>query len=443
MRITAIDTRVVNAEMRNWVFVRVETDQSGLFGWGEATLEWKTRGVVGAVEDLKPLVLGRDPRDIEQAVRVMKKHSFWRLGVIGVSAISGIEIALWDIVGKALGVPVWRLLGGKVRDKVRVYTHLGMGDMRAVYETNDKGPLVERALEVIAKGYGAFKAVFIPYTHYTAPLPDVDKVASLMSALRAAVGPKVEIMVDFHGRPASAAAALAYIDALRPARPMFVEEPVPPGEIASLKAVAAHARIPLATGERLIDRVEFHDLLAARAVDVIQPDICHCGGLLEAKKIAAMAEAVSVGVAPHNPLGPIAGAAALHFAVSTPNHVIQEEMVGAVPWYSEVVRGPIRMVDGFWQVPEGPGLGVEVDEAECARHPVRPRGAAYRECDPRRRHNRRLVTRCPGASTARLHSSPALAAGSAKRSRGRLCVRARALSSLSETRQTVRRSPRA
>ena len=176
MRITAIDTRVVNAEMRNWVFVRVETDQPGLFGWGEATLEWKTRGVVGAVEDLKPLVLGRDPRDIEQAVRVMKKHSFWRLGVIGVSAISGIEIALWDIVGKALGVPVWRLLGGKVRDKVRVYTHLGMGDMRAVYETNDKGPLVERALEVIAKGYGAFKAVFIPYTHYTAPLPDVDKV---------------------------------------------------------------------------------------------------------------------------------------------------------------------------------------------------------------------------------------------------------------------------
>jgi galactonate dehydratase len=244
--------------------------------------------------------------------------------------------------------------------------------MRAVYETYDEGPLVERALEVVSKGYGAFKAVFIPFTHYTAQLPQVDKVANLMSALRAAVGPRVEIMVDFHGRPASAAAALAYIDALRPARPMFVEEPVPPGEIASLKAVALHAKIPLATGERLIDRIEFHDLLAARAVDVIQPDICHCGGLLEAKKIAAMAEAVSVGVAPHNPLGPIAGAAALQFALSTPNHVIQEEMVGAVPWYSEVVRGPIRMVDGFWQAPEAPGLGVEIDEAACARHPFAP-----------------------------------------------------------------------
>jgi galactonate dehydratase len=131
-------------------------------------------------------------------------------------------------------------------------------------------------------------------------------------------------MVDFHGRPASAAAALAYIKALEPGRPMFVEEPVPPGETGALEHVAQRTSVPLATGERLVDRLEFHDLLATRAIDIIQPDICHCGGLLEAKKIAAMTEAVSVGVAPHNPLGPIAGAAALHFAVSTPNHVIQE-----------------------------------------------------------------------------------------------------------------------
>jgi galactonate dehydratase len=150
----------VNAEMRNWVFVRVET--SGLYGWGEATLEWKTRAVAGAVEDLAPLLLGRDPRDIEQLVRVMKKQSFWRLGVIGMSAVSGIELALWDILGKSLGVPVWRLLGGKVRDRVKVYTHLGLGDMRAVYETLDAEPLVQRAREVADKGYHAFKAVFIP-----------------------------------------------------------------------------------------------------------------------------------------------------------------------------------------------------------------------------------------------------------------------------------------
>jgi galactonate dehydratase len=372
LKITGITTRVVNADMRNWVFVRVETDQPGLYGWGEATLEWKTHAVVGAVQDLAPLMVGRDPRDIEQAVRVMRKHSFWRLGVIGMSAISGIELALWDIFGKWLGQPVWRLLGGKVRDRVKVYTHLGLGDMRAVYETLDEEPLVQRAADVVGKGYRALKAVFIPYSGYSAPLPDVDKVARLMEALRATVGPEVEIMVDFHGRPASAAAALAYIDALAPGRPMFVEEPLPPGETEALKQVALKSRVPLATGERLVDRVEFDELFRARAIDIAQPDICHCGGLLEAKKIAAMAEAASVGVAPHNPLGPIAGAAALHFAVSTPNHVIQEEMVGAVPWYFDVVRGPIRMVDGFWQVPDAPGLGIEVDEAVCEKHPYRP-----------------------------------------------------------------------
>jgi len=369
VKIVAVTTRVVNAEMRNWVFVRIETDQDGLFGWGEATLEWKTKSVVGAIEDLAPLIVGRDPRDIEQLVRILKKHSFWRLGVIGMSAISGIEIALWDILGKSLGVPVWRLLGGQVRDKVKVYTHLGLGDMRAVYETLELEPLVQRAAQVVENGYQAFKAVFIPYSHYSPTVKDIDKVAGLMQALREAVGNDVEIMVDFHGRPASSAAALAYIDAVAPGRPMFVEEVLPPGETGALVQVANKTHVPIATGERLVDRPEFADLLRTGAVDIIQPDICHCGGILEAKKIAAMAEAVSVGVAPHNPLGPIAGVAALHFAVSTPNHVIQEEMVGAVPWYFEVVRGPIKMIDGYWQVPQAPGLGIDVDEIVCARHP--------------------------------------------------------------------------
>lgn len=358
--------------MRNWVFVKVETDTPGLHGWGEATLEWKTKAVVGAVEDLAPLLIGTDPRDIEQAVRILRKHSFWRLGAIGMSAVSGIELALWDIFGKDQGVPVWRLLGGKVRDKVRVYTHLGLGDMRAVYETLDEAPLVERAREVVEKGYQAFKAVFIPYTHMTASVANIDKVGRMMEALRSAVGPSVEIMVDFHGRPGTIGAALAYIEALAPGRPLFVEEPLPPGDMAGLAAIAAKTSVPLATGERLVERDEFATLLSGRAIDIIQPDICHCGGLLEAKKIAAMAEAASIGVAPHNPLGPIAGVAALHFAVSTPNHVIQEEMVGAVPWYFEVVRGPIRMVDGHWQVPEAPGLGIEVDEKACAAHPYEP-----------------------------------------------------------------------
>ena len=360
---------MVNAEMRNWIFVRVDTDSDGLYGWGEATCEWKTRAVAGAIADLEPLLTGRDPRDIEQLVRTMKKHSFWRLGVIGMSAISGIEIALWDILGKWLNQPVWRLLGGKVRDCVKVYTHLGLGDMRAVYESNRVDPIVERALDVVGRGYKALKAVFIPYTHYHAPLPEVNRVAEIMRELRKAVGDDIEIMVDFHGRPASIGAALAYIQALEPGRPMFVEEVLQPGDAPAMARVAAQTKVPLACGERLVERSEFDELFRLRAIDIAQPDICHCGGLLEAKKIAAMAETASIGVAPHNPLGPIAGVAALHFAVSTPNHVIQEEMVGAVPWYEEVVEGPIRMVDGCWQVPEAPGLGIAVNEKACAAHP--------------------------------------------------------------------------
>jgi len=170
MRITGVSTRIVNAEMRNWIFVRVDTDVDGLYGWGEATLEWKTRSVDGAVKDLEPLIIGRDPRDIEQLVRLMTKQSFWRLGVIGMSAISGIEIALWDIFGKSVSLPVWRLLGGQVRDRVKVYTHLGMGDMRAVYESMQIDRLTERARAVVAAGYHALKPSLSPTPTTRPPL---------------------------------------------------------------------------------------------------------------------------------------------------------------------------------------------------------------------------------------------------------------------------------
>ncbi len=372
MKITAIDARVCNAEMRNWIFVRVETDVPGLIGWGEATLEFKTRAVIGAVEDFAPMLTGHDPRDIEQAMQIMTRHSFWRMGVIGMSAISGIEMALWDIMGKELGVPVWRLLGGKVRDRLRTYTHLGLGDMRAVYETETSARLVALASDVVARGYDAFKVVCIPYTHYVAPNRDIDRVARLMCDLRDAVGPAVDIMVDFHGRPASAAAARPYLDAMAAARVMFVEEPVPPEDMAGLADIARGSSVPIAAGERLIGRSAFAQALAARAFHVAQPDICHVGGLMETKRIAAMAETAGVGLAPHNPLGPIAGIAALHFGISTPNVIIQEEMSGAVPWYDDVVQWPISRRAGSWELPEKPGLGLEVDEAVLAAHPFAP-----------------------------------------------------------------------
>ncbi|TCR62290.1 enolase C-terminal domain-like protein [Bosea sp. BK604] len=371
IKITDIQTVVVNAEMRNWIFVKVVTDQDGLYGWGEASLNWKTRAVTGAVEDLKPLLIGKDPRDIEQILRILNKHSYYRLGIIGATAISGIEHALWDIFGKSLDLPVWRLLGGKTRDSVRVYTHLGLGDMKSVYETFDEGALRDKALAVVEQGYDALKVVFIPYAHFSVGIPARKHVGKLMRVLRDAVGDHVDIMIDFHGRPASIAGALQFIEELAPYNPMFCEEPVIPGDTEAMRLVTERAGCPIATGERLVGFKEFEPLFAAKACHIVQPDLNHTGGILEGKRIAAAAEQAFMGVAPHNPNGPIAGAAALHFDVSTPNFVIQEEMSGAVPWYDDVVSVPMKRTGSAWAVPEAPGLGVEVNEREAAKHPFK------------------------------------------------------------------------
>ena len=372
MKITSVSARVCNAEMRNWVFVRIETDVPGLIGWGEATLEFKTRAVMGAIADIEPMLLGQDPRSIENCFQIMNRHGFWRMGIIGMSAISGIEMALWDILGKHLGVPVWQLLGGSVREHLRTYTHLGLGDMRAVYESTTSAGIVELAKQVTQAGYDALKVVCIPYSHYVSGNADVDRVGRMVGDLRDAVGPDIDIMVDFHGRPASVNAALDYINVLADARVMFVEEPVPPEDLGGLSEVTRRSPVPVAAGERLVGRREFDPALKARAFNIAQPDICHTGGLWEAKKIAAMAETSGVGIAPHNPLGPIAGVAALHFGISTHNVIIQEEMSGAVPWYGEVVDWPIERRPGRWDKPALPGLGIEVNEKVIEAHPFVP-----------------------------------------------------------------------
>jgi galactonate dehydratase len=368
LKITDIKTVVVNAQMRNWVFVKVETDTPGLDGWGEASLEWKTRAVAAAVEDLKPFILGDDPTRIEHIYQKLYRQPFFRPGVIGLSAISGIEQACWDILGKQLGVPVYKLLGGAVRDKVRMYTHLGGGEMSAVYESFDSRRVIELALEVVARGYTAVKVVFVPYSEPLMGAPYAKKLAAVMGKLREAVGDRVDIMVDFHGRTYPAV-AIEYINAIAEYRPYFCEEPVPPENIDALAEVCRAVRVPIATGERLATRHQFREVLEKRAAHVIQPDLCHCGGLLEAKKISAMAEAYYVGVAPHNPLGPIANAAALHFALSTPNFLIQEDMLADVPWRWEVVESSLSTENGYWLPSDAPGLGVTVNEAAAARYP--------------------------------------------------------------------------
>jgi galactonate dehydratase len=371
MRITDIKTLVVNAKMRNWVFVKVETDQPGLYGWGEGTLEWKTRAVVGCVEDFKPMLLGRDPTRIEFLWQIMYRHSFWRLGVIGTTAMSAIEQACWDIFGKSLGLPVYRLLGGRVRDKVRMYTHLGGGEMKAVYETYEAGPLIERAQTVIEQGYEAVKVVVVPLSQPLMGLPAVNHFASLIAKLRESVGDKVDIMIDFHGRTTTGQ-AIEYIRAVEDLRPFFCEEPVPPEQPDALLEVRRSVRCPIATGERLATRWDFRRVCELQACHVIQPDLSHCGGLLEARKIASMAETYLMGVAPHNPNGPVANVVALHFDLSTPNFLIQEDMLADVPWRFDVVRANLRRDGGYWLAPEEPGLGVDINEAEARKHPFEP-----------------------------------------------------------------------
>lgn len=372
LKITRVETIVVNAEMRNWIFVKVYTSDDGLYGWGEASLNWKTNAAVNAIRDMSRMVIGKDPRDIEYCLECMKKQSYYKLGIIGATAISGIEQALWDICGKYYSVPVWRLLGGKVRDKVRVYTHLGLGDMRSVYETFETTRLVEKTQAVVAMGYDALKVVFIPYSGYVAGNAQRRQVGRLMGALREAVGPDIDIMIDFHGRPASTACALDYIKELVPYNPMFCEEPVQPGDTESLKFVTEHAGCAIAGGERLVGFDSFIPVFAEKALHIAQPDLSHTGGILEGKRIAALAAAHMIGIAPHNPNGPIAGAVALHYDISVPNFVIQEEMSKAVPWYEDVViSSPIRRNGAFWEIPTEPGLGVEVNEKEAAKHPYK------------------------------------------------------------------------
>jgi galactonate dehydratase len=368
MEIEGVDTVIVNAEMRNWVFVKVTTDVPGLVGWGEATLEWKTRAVDGAVRDLEPMIVGEDPRRIEHLYQKMHRQSFWRQGVIGMSAISGIEQALWDIRGKDLGVPVYELLGGRVRDRVRMYTHLGGGDMEAVYETFEVDPLIEKAQKVIEDGYTAVKVVFVPYSKPLEGIPKTRQFAKLMGSLREAVGEEIDIMIDFHGRT-TPAMAIEYIQAVEDFNPYFCEEPVPPENVDALLEVRSSVDAQIATGERLVRRDQFRPLFENRACHVIQPDLCHCGGLFEARKIAAMAETYEMGVAPHNPLGPVANAAALHFALSTPNFLIQEDMLQDVPWRWDVVESSLETEDGYWLPTDEPGLGVSVDEDAAAEHP--------------------------------------------------------------------------
>lgn len=371
MKITSVEPLIVNAMLRNWIFVRIETDSSDLYGWGEATMEWKTNAVVGAIKDLSPLLLGQDPRRIEYLWQSMHRHQYFRGGAVTMSAISGIDQALHDIVSKSLEVPLYQLLGGAVRERVRMYDHLGGGQTDAVYAPADPEFFSQSAAKSVSDGFTALKMLAIGPGESLVNQDQVEHAATVMAAVRETVGTSVDIMIDLHGRT-SPAAALAYGRAMAKDHPWFFEEPCAPGDPVAMAEVARALAIPVATGERLVTRREFLELFTLRACSVIQPDICHCGGFTEIRKVAALAEMHQVGIAPHNPLGPIATAMSLHFAFASPAHLIQEVMRSDVPWRDGVVSGGLPIEDGFVTLPDVIGSGMDVNVEDAMLHPYIP-----------------------------------------------------------------------
>jgi len=362
MKITAIDNLFMRIERQNWHFVKVSTDE-GISGIGEASVEGRERTVASAVDEFGRYLIGEDPTAIEHHWQRLHRHGFWRGGIILNSAISGIDQALWDIKGKKLGVPVYELLGGPTRKRVRVYTHCGGPTAEAT---------VERALELMELGYRAFKLGTGQVGDTMDERTTIREAAKRIGMVRDAVGPDVDLMLDNHGRfPPFFAIELMH--ALQPFNMLFLEELVPPENLQALKKVAeVKANVPLATGERLFSKWEFRELLEQQIVDVVQPDICHAGGISELKKIAAMAEAYYIRVAPHNPNGPVATAASAHLSAAIPNFLILETAM-AEPWRSQVQKQGLKIVDGWIDLPSTPGLGVELDEEVIAAHPYAPR----------------------------------------------------------------------
>lgn len=361
MKIT--DLKLFHVQPR-WLFLKVETD-AGISGWGEPVVEGRARTVETAVQELRPLLIGADPGRIEHLWQQMYRGTFYRGGPVLLSAISGVEQALWDIKGKLLNVPVYELLGGACRDRVRMYGHLKPAATAADFPLSAMLEITDRRLSA---GFTVMKYSIIPPIRPIDSLETVDRVVERFAAVRERVGRKVDVAIDFHGR-VSPAMAPRLLDALAPYYPLFVEEPVLPENVEEMVRVARSTSIPIAAGERLFTRWGYRELIEKQAVAVVQPDLCHCGGIFEARKIAAMAEVYHMQTAPHNPLGPISLAACLQLDACIPNLLAQEHP--GMPDHRDLGEGILKTPfaigpDGCIPIPTGPGLGIEVNEDALA-----------------------------------------------------------------------------
>ncbi len=364
MKVTDVKAFVVDCFRTNWVFVKVYTDE-GICGVGEGTLEYKEKAFLGALEHIKEYLVGKDPRDIEKHFHTIYRDAYWRGGPVLMSALSAVECALWDILGKSLGVPVYQLLGGKYHDKVRIYVNGWFAGAKEPEEFAEKAKIaVQRG--VTAMKWDPFGKAYLQISN-----AELDKALRNVAAVREAVGNSVDLLIEGHGR-FDVPTGIKIAKELEQFKPMFFEEPTPPDSLDALKAVRDKSPVPVSAGERLYSRWDYRKIFDLRAADYIQPDISHAGGISELKKIAAEAETHYIPFAPHNPSGPVANAATLQLAAACPNFCILEIMYSDVDWRKDVTNEKLEYKDGYITIPDKPGLGIEINEEECLKHPYQP-----------------------------------------------------------------------
>lgn len=363
MKITNIKTFVTDCFRTNWVFVKVYTDE-GIDGVGEATLEYKEKALLGAVEHIKEYLVGQNPLDIEKHWHTIYRDAYWRGGAVLMSALSAVETALWDILGKSLNVPVYQLLGGKANDKVRIYANGWFAGAKTPKEFGEK------AKEAVKRGVTAMKWDPFGKNYLEISNKELNTALECVSEVRSAVGNDIDLLIEGHGR-FNIATGIKISKELEQFKPMWFEEPVPPDNLDALKNVREKSPVAISAGERLYTRWDFKRMFDLSAADFIQPDISHAGGILELKKIAAEAECRYMGFAPHNPSGPVANAATLQLAASCPNFSILEIMYSDVEWRKDVTNESLEYNDGYIKIPDAPGLGIEINEEECLKHPYK------------------------------------------------------------------------
>ena len=369
MKVTQIKTFICHAYRTNWVFVKVITD-SGLYGVGEATLEYREPTVVQAIKELERYLVGKDPHNIEAFWHDAYRDAYWRGGVVLMSALAGVEMALWDIKGKDLGVPVYQLLGGKVRDSVKCYANAWFAGAKKTEE------FAQKAKIAVKNGFSGLKWDPFGKEYLNIDPKHLNEALDCIAAVKDAVGDQVHLIIEGHGR-FNVPTAVRIGNALEKFGILWFEEPIPPDDKKGIAWVRSKIATPVSGGERLYSRFEYADYLRMECADFWQPDVSHAGGIMEVRKIAAMAESHYIPVCPHNPSGPVANAATLQLAACIPNFYLLETMANDIPWRADVSTEKVKFENSEMFIPDLPGLGIDINEEEIAKHPYECRNLRH------------------------------------------------------------------